>query len=267
MQPKGGDMQPKRFMSSSVVLTEEYPDKDISDTFASEHLFQRALDFCRVPMFIVGSHALLLHANEAGNRLLGSVSCVRLAGGHIAASNHFDTKKLLSQINRVANVLGQQPARGGCVLSGPGEERWALLAFPLLDDFNVPQIRDEAAALLLLVPLDRTDVPALKGILTEFFGLTSAEERVALQIASGRSSADVAKTLDLSIPTVRTHLSRIYQKTGTAFQAQLVLLLHALAIFGWPHTATPSVPMAESRMIELPTKAPSRHRGVSLSAP
>lgn len=95
-----------------------------------------------------------------------------------------------------------------------------------------PQIGDDAAALLLFSSLDRADVSALKGILIEFFGLTDAEERIALRIAGSQSPAEIAKVLDLSIPTVRTHLSRIYHKTETAFRSQLVGLLHALASFG-----------------------------------
>lgn len=117
-------------------------------------------------------------------------------------------------------------------MDGSREARWALLAFPLLDDVIAPQIGDDAAALLLFSSLDRADVSALKGILIEFFGLTDAEERIALRIAGSQSPAEIAKVLDLSIPTVRTHLSRIYHKTETAFRSQLVGLLHALASFG-----------------------------------
>lgn len=211
---------------------EELARKALGAGIAKERLFERALDFCRTPVFIVSSRAELLHANEPGLKLLVSGGCIRLASGCITGSNPSNTARLLREINRVANVLGQPQARSGCVLAGPGEERWALLAFPLLDDAIAPRIGDDAAALLLLSPLDHADVSALKGILIEFFGLTDAEERVALQIAGGKSPAEIAKALHLSIPTVRTHLSHIYHKTETAYRSQLVGLLHSLASFG-----------------------------------
>jgi len=124
-----------------------------------------------------------------------------------------ETKVFIDSGGSKLLIVPQPQARAGCVLAGRGQERWALLAFPLLDDEDSPRLGDDAAALLMFSPLDRADVSTLKGILTEFFGLTDAEERVALQIAGGQGAAEIAQMLELSIPTVRTHLSHIYHKT------------------------------------------------------
>ena len=68
--------------------------------------------------------------------------------------------------------------------------------------------------------------------LRAMFELTAAETRVAELIATGRSPADAARHLALSMNTVRTHLTRIFDKTGVRSLHALVRLLMALG--SWP---------------------------------
>jgi DNA-binding CsgD family transcriptional regulator len=56
-------------------------------------------------------------------------------------------------------------------------------------------------------------------------GLTLAEANVALEILKGDGRKAVAARLGISITTVRTHLSHIFEKTGVRRQAELVRLL------------------------------------------
>jgi len=69
-------------------------------------------------------------------------------------------------------------------------------------------------------------------VFRRLFGLTPAESRLAGILMKGKSLAQAAEELDSSIATVRTHLKRIFSKTGTCRQPQLVyLLLTSLAPF------------------------------------
>lgn len=63
--------------------------------------------------------------------------------------------------------------------------------------------------------------------LIDLYAVTKAEARVALLMASGLSTQEVARRLDIGITTVRTHLHRLFSKTDTHHQAQLVALLLA----------------------------------------
>lgn len=59
--------------------------------------------------------------------------------------------------------------------------------------------------------------------------LTSLAEReweVAVAVGRGRSNAEIAATLFMSVPTVKTHVSRILAKLGLNNRVQIALLAH-----------------------------------------
>jgi len=65
-------------------------------------------------------------------------------------------------------------------------------------------------------------------IMRALFGLTPAEVRVAVRLTAGESPEHAARTLGVSITTVRWHLASLYRKTGTGRQAELMRRLLAV---------------------------------------
>ena len=61
--------------------------------------------------------------------------------------------------------------------------------------------------------------------LREKFGLTPAEAAFAVEISTGDGIQAAADRLSISRATARTHLSRIFDKTGSRRQAELVRVL------------------------------------------
>lgn len=57
------------------------------------------------------------------------------------------------------------------------------------------------------------------------FGLSPGQIALAKRIASGESMIKAAATMEVSVNTARTHLKRIYEKTGVNTQTALVRLL------------------------------------------
>jgi DNA-binding CsgD family transcriptional regulator len=61
--------------------------------------------------------------------------------------------------------------------------------------------------------------------LADLFGPTPAERHIAPALLEGLAPKEIAAALGVSFLTVRGHLVRIYDKTGTSRQAELVRLL------------------------------------------
>jgi DNA-binding CsgD family transcriptional regulator len=62
------------------------------------------------------------------------------------------------------------------------------------------------------------------------FGISPAECRVLMMLTQGMTVREAAAALGISEPTAKTHLQKLFQKTGTDRQADLMrLTMSALA--------------------------------------
>jgi DNA-binding CsgD family transcriptional regulator len=62
----------------------------------------------------------------------------------------------------------------------------------------------------------------------QVYGLSPAQRKLALAIADGRSPADYAARAGVSLNTAKTHLKRLFEKTGVSSQPALVRALLSL---------------------------------------
>jgi len=56
--------------------------------------------------------------------------------------------------------------------------------------------------------------------------LTEREREVAVAVGRGLSNAEIAGELHLSVPTVKTHVSRLFDKLGAANRVQIAICVH-----------------------------------------
>ena len=77
--------------------------------------------------------------------------------------------------------------------------------------------------MLVKDPNQRTEI--LPETATQIFGLTPAEARLAIELSSGQTLEEIAEKQEINVSTVRAHLKKIFQKTDTNRQAELVRLL------------------------------------------
>lgn len=69
------------------------------------------------------------------------------------------------------------------------------------------------------------DAEPAPGLLTAIFGFTPAESKVASLVMRGKTVEEVAGKLGISPHTTRNHLKRLFSKTNTKRQSDLVHLL------------------------------------------
>jgi DNA-binding CsgD family transcriptional regulator len=92
-------------------------------------------------------------------------------------------------------------------------------------DMNMP---DAAVLVFVVDPVNSSGMPI--SWVMDAFGLTAAEARVALAASTGASIPVVAGSLRLSQNTIKTHLRRVYAKTGTGRQAELARVIASLGL-------------------------------------
>ncbi len=84
----------------------------------------------------------------------------------------------------------------------------------------VPLSEGDGGLVVVVMPGQAPSMPV--PILMKAFGLTAAEARVLAALASGRSIADIAGAFGISARTVKAHLQKLFDKTGTRRQADLL---------------------------------------------
>ncbi|SHL51086.1 helix-turn-helix transcriptional regulator [Roseibium suaedae] len=83
---------------------------------------------------------------------------------------------------------------------------------------------------VLIEVKEPTIVPAeIKSVLQGAFSLSQSEARLAYDLSAGGVLSETLERLDITRNTAKTHLRRIYEKTGTQSQLELSKLIHSLA--------------------------------------
>jgi len=95
-----------------------------------------------------------------------------------------------------------------------------------VDCFTDPQLHSSAAIIFMLDPARPATLPS--EWIMDAYRLTMAEAQVALEASLGRSVSAIGVRLKISPNTVKTHLRRVFAKTGVRGQAELVGLIAAL---------------------------------------
>jgi DNA-binding CsgD family transcriptional regulator len=97
-----------------------------------------------------------------------------------------------------------------------------------IERFSDMSMPDAAVLVFIVDPVNSSGMPI--SWVMDAYGLTAAEARVALAASTGASIPVVAGSLRLSQNTIKTHLRRVYAKTGTGRQAELARVIASLGL-------------------------------------
>jgi DNA-binding CsgD family transcriptional regulator/PAS domain-containing protein len=184
----------------------------------------------RLPMGVVliDEQGRVLEKNRAADRILGQNDGLTIEKGRLLASSSLQNKELYS-LTTSAALTGQRKgtASGGSLgINRPsGRRPFGLIVMPVSPHAAPADSRRPAAIVFMNDPEAKLHVgPEFLG---QVYDLTRAESRLAELLIQGESLVHAAVRLGVSHNTARTHLQRIYEKTGTGHQGELVRLLLA----------------------------------------
>lgn len=162
-----------------------------------------------------------IHANSTAQQLLGA--SIHIAGGRLILRDRQAAEEYKKTIERLRTLSeGKILCAVPIVARRENAAPIAIRILPVDGDAKSPFLF--ARALLLLTEIVAPAKPDWQ-VFSRAFGLTPAEARLAVLLATGESLEYAADTLGVTRETARSRIKSIFQKTGSHRQAALVALL------------------------------------------
>ncbi len=185
-----------------------------------------ALDQIPIGVIIVDDAGMVLDSNHVANEVLAANDGLMLDRSGLKGHTREATLGLHELIATATSPDRQvRPDVTDTLLldrpSGRSSLAVTIGRLPLASRFLGTDRR--AAAIYITDPQTPFELDSSK--LRRLYKLTPAEARLAAHLAQGSRLEDAATDLGVSLNTVRTHLKRIFSKTGTDRQAELVRLI------------------------------------------
>jgi DNA-binding CsgD family transcriptional regulator len=204
---------------------------EIGQQFRTTQSMSRAFAHPPFGTVVVNGHLRIVTMNAAAEALLiDPASPVSASNGRLRMADSRAAVRIRELVENACSIRGGlMPGTGGdLLLSSPGRTGEAPRTLsvsigPLTSkDIGIPA---EPCAIIVFRDM-ALELPAgFEDHIRALFRLTAREANLASALASGTSLKDAANAAEIRFSTARSHLERIFLKTGTNQQSQLVALL------------------------------------------
>jgi DNA-binding CsgD family transcriptional regulator/PAS domain-containing protein len=185
-----------------------------------------ALDGLSAGMFLVDADGRVMHSNAAATTLLGRRDVLVVRNGRLTAHERTAAtalQEVFAAAGRGDNAVGIKGI--SVTLPAANDNTFLAHVLPLTSGQRVGTGASYRAVAALFVQPTAFEAPAAPEVIAKTYGLTLSELRVMVTIIQAGGVAETADALGVAETTVKTHLSRLFQKTGAARQADLVKLM------------------------------------------
>jgi DNA-binding CsgD family transcriptional regulator len=188
--------------------------------------FSDILDGLSAGMILVDGIGRVVHANAAGNAILGAADFLRTVHGRLVAGDA-STNAAFREILVAADAGGGAIGVRGIALplTAHDGERYVAHVLPLTSGVRRQAGLAFNAVAALFIRKAALEASAAPDVIGRMYKLTPAELRVLLAIVDVGGVPEVAAALGVASTTIKTHLNRLFEKTGVCRQADLVKLV------------------------------------------
>ena len=188
-----------------------------------------ALDVAPFGVFRVDARGRVLARNRQGEALVSMENGLTERSGCLSAQCEEDAQALRRAIARsTGDTNDASDVPGPVMVHRPSGRPLTVFCVPSSEGDR--GIGPRTATVFAIDP--ETDATPPASLLRQLYHLTAAEARLALLVGRGATLQEASNRLETSIHTTRTHLKRIFAKTETRRQSDLVLLLARLFVPG-----------------------------------
>ncbi|PIT05393.1 transcriptional regulator [Bradyrhizobium nitroreducens] len=186
------------------------------------------LDNLTAGIFLLDAFCRLVHANSAGRVLLAADDVVRTVAGQFVTSSA-DANRTLRDAFAGRDGAPPGASSDAMPLLARTGERYVAHMLPLSSVLRNAGERVVDAAGALLVRKVSLGGQSYGELIARTFELTPAELRVLLSIVEVGGIPETAAALGVAETTAKTHLHRVFAKTGVSRQVDLVKLAAGFA--------------------------------------
>jgi DNA-binding CsgD family transcriptional regulator len=186
---------------------------------------EQVLDGLSYGVLFLALNESVVYCNRVARHLLREQDGILLRGGILHAADSFSEMGLR---NTIATAISASSSPAATPVLRPSCRRpYQVTAAPLRNSF--PQFKGTVAPAAVVFIFDPASMQAPQlDPLMQIYGLTRKEALMAQKLAEGKTVEEAAQELQIRYETARTHLRRIFSKTQTSRQTELLLLLARL---------------------------------------
>jgi DNA-binding CsgD family transcriptional regulator len=231
-KPFNEELQLLRFLSPHIRRA-----LDISQLLDLQNIhavkLQSVLEALPNGVMLLDASGRVLFANSIAEALIRTNDGMRMTGKVLTLRDEIAAKALAHALHSAVDG-GLLSERGGGIPAKSSTGAKAVLhVLPLAFGSMRNSINFRAVAAIFMTT-ELSQATLSKDAMRVLYDLTPAEIRVCELLIDGYSTAEIATRIGVAISTAKTHLLRIFEKTGTKRQVDLVRLIASLQIARTP---------------------------------
>jgi DNA-binding CsgD family transcriptional regulator len=188
--------------------------------------FADALDSLGAGLFLVDATSRIVHANASARALLHERSVLRASNDRLVACDAGSAQALAQVVSQAAGATAVGRAIAVPLRARDGEH---YIAHVLPLACSARRCAGAPAIATVIAHKVTLGLPTPPEAIAGLYGLTPTELRVLLAIVEVGGVRETAEVLGIGEATVKTHLHRVFGKTGVNRQADLVKLVAGFA--------------------------------------
>jgi DNA-binding CsgD family transcriptional regulator len=211
----------------------------------TSEMFEASLEALSTGIYFIGRHGRVVYLNRAARAQVKSGCVLRMVDDRLVAAGRDAQKLLQAELSDIVDDPSREDRLGRAIALADGEGAgFVAYVLPLRRDAR-PRIGNRSAAIAAIFVQDPASAPSpANAAFAKLYGLTDGELRLLNGLTPGLSLAEAGSRLGISEATAKTHLRRIFRKTKTSKQAELLYLLMTSTP---PTSALTGLPKPEDR--------------------
>jgi len=196
------------------IICENITSKNrLADSHANEDAFKQTLNCLSVGVTLINQKMQPTFINDTAKSLIKASSDLVIRKNTLCIADE--------NLNNDLKKLVEHPANGKITITGTKPDQTIdILISPLQS--SLTERSEDAPAVIAFIFHGRKDQEHLENVLERLYMLTKAESRLAAALVQDPRLEEAARSIGITVNTARTHLKKLFTKTGTDRQSSLV---------------------------------------------